>query len=525
MEDYKKIVLEAQKALDLIKNGEIYTSSYVISRFEKAADENPSDQLIGNMRDVIVKRASSNMFFSQSEISELYKTMYGISGGHTAFRDELGDLLPESAQLAKVAYTSSNIRKMEEVPLEPIYKNSDLSDAFSVLFSMGKDSSFASFKEADAKSVQKVVISKLAALGRSPVSVDVLAQNEHFALASAVYQNRNHEQLSIYIPVQMSNGQPIEPSLMVQGTETVDLNKDNLYIYLKEASHYKKASARANFAGDTGTTQPKIEPVVLPKTLESLANFDTDLIKVATNFTPEQVYMGVNMLTTEISSYTNVKPQIKVASSDKNHILFNAKLPASPVPVTIDIPVEYHNKHPILPSRFAANIASGYDMIYDFSQSGFNKLYEQVKDNSSEYNKIARLNSPMGEMSYHQLVDQVIDGVATKDYNKAEDALGVIEARFGEELHIKAMSQYANLLKHSSAVSTSRGDLIKKAQASGQLITVPTTVELYSPKLGLPVSKIDFDNEGNMYPKGRVPKYDNQNDEVQVISSHKIYLS
>lgn len=530
MKDLENIIEQARKALRLIEEGETYTSDYIIKRFAASAERNPNDQLIGNMRDVLIKRASSKMFFNQAEIGELYSKMYGLSGGHTAFRNELGDLLPNSLQLAKVAHSGSDIRRHEEVNPEPIYKDSELSNAFSVIFSMGSNSAFGSFKEADSNAVQQVVFSKLSKLGKTPISIKVAGQNEHFALATALYQDRNHNQLALQIPVPLSGGQPQEPTLMVEAGQLIDLNKENLYVHLKESSHYKKASAKARIGGDVGRDRVEIDKAVIPASLEKWADFDTDMIRAGKHFSPEQVNLGASMVSSEIASYTKVRSQVKVAKSDPSGIVFKATFPTPRGGnVTIDVPVEYHNGRPILPSRFAVNASLKDDIhsYFDFDKRGFESLWQQLSDGdiADSYNRVSRVHSEMGKMSYHQLMDQIITAAAKKDYAMAEDAIGVIRDNHGEDLALKALNKYASLLKYTSPTSSKRGEFVKQAKARGELIEIPTSVEPYAPKLGLPLSKIDFDSEGVMYPKGRVPKYDNQNDEIQVIQTSKIYLS
>lgn len=529
MKDLKSIIEQAKKALRLVEEGETYTSDYIIKRFSKSASIRPNDQLIGNMRDVIVKRASSQMFFSQADVGELYTEMYGISGGQTSFRTELGDLLPEGMQLAKVSHTGSNIRKNEEIHPEPIYKDSSLSNAFSVLFSLGADSSFASFKDSDSKAVEKVVMSKLNKLGKSPTHLKVSGQNEHFALATAIYQDRRHNQLALNIPVPIKDGQPKEPTQMIEAGNLVALTKESLYVHLKEVSHYKKVAAKAHIGGDVGRNRIEVDKIVVPASLEKWADFDTNMIKAGKHFSPEQVNIGVAMISSEISSYAKVKAQVKVANSDESGIVFSATFPTPKGGnVTVAVPVEYHNGSPILPSRFAVNASlNNTHSYYDFDRAGFDSLWTQLADGSiaDTYNRVSRIHGEMGKMSYHQLLDQIITAAATKDFSLAEDAIGVVRDRFGEDFAKKALNQYATLLKHASPTSNKRSEFVKSAKKRGELIEIPTSVEPYSPKLGLALSKIDFDNNGVMYPKGRVPKFDNQNDEVQVISTSKIYLS
>ena len=93
MNEIKKLVDEAKKALAKIENGKTYTSKYVCERLESAKQGNPGDILIGNMRDVITKMASTKPFLSQKEISKAYNSLYGLSGSSSMFREELGDLI------------------------------------------------------------------------------------------------------------------------------------------------------------------------------------------------------------------------------------------------------------------------------------------------------------------------------------------------------------------------------------------------------------------------------------------------
>ena len=527
MKDLNKIIEEAKLALKLVNEGETYTSAYVVDRFQKSASANPKDQLINNMRNVFEKRASEKMFITQKEIGDTFSQMYGIAGSHTAFRNELEDLLPESLKLASVNHKGSSIRTSDEVNPEPIYKESELSNAFGVLFSMGQDSSFASFSQADPKAIEKVVLNKLSSLGKVPVQVSVSGQNEHFVLATAIYQDRRHNQLALQMPIMMVGGQPATPELMIQGGATIPLNKENLYIHLKEATHYKKAS-KGMINGDVGRDRVEVDKAVLPSSLDSLAKFDTDMIKAASHFTPSQVNMGASLVATEIQSYTKVKGQVKVASSAKGLITFSTQIPTpTGQAVSLEVPVEYHNGMPILPSKFAVFGSKDQSVhnYYDFDKSGFNSLWSHLTKSGNDLNKIARIHGPMGQMSYHQLMDRIIEAAATKDYSLAEDAIGVISSRFGSDLAKKALDDYGNLLKHASPTGNKRQEFIKSATLRGELIEVPTTVEPFSPKLGLPISRIDFDSEGAMYPKGRVPKYDNQNDDVALMSTSKIYLS
>lgn len=522
MKDIKNIRDEAAKALDILENGETYSTKYVLARFENSAESNPGDILINNMRDVIRKVASNHLFITQKDIGKLYSDLYGLSGGHTAFRSQLEDLLPENLKFSKVAYSSSNLRTRDEAHVEPTYRESELSNAFSVLLNMNNKS--ASQQHVDYKEVKSVVLQKLASLGHIPVEVSVVNQNEHFVLASAKYKDRRHNELNINIPVQIVSGKPQDPSVMIQGSSTIELNNKNISMQLKEESLYRKASIKSNIGGDIGRDRVEAESYALPKELSDYADVTNNLIKAASFFKQEQVNLGLELVSSEIIGLTNIRPEIKVGSANKDGIIFTAKFASPKGSTVIEVPVEYHNGRPTLPSRFATDL-NGEKNHYDFSKPGFKSLLDNISANAEYHSNISRINSPLNEMNYNQLMDQIISGVSRKDYKLAEDAIAVISTKFGAEEGFNALNKYSQLLRANNSVAKTREDFIKAAKARGELVLAFRDEELYSPKLGLPVSKIDFDESGRMYPKGRLNKYENLNSADEVITTSKILFT
>ena len=136
----KLLKKQAETALRSLEVGKEYPSRYVVDRFESAWEKNQKDQVIGNMRSVIVKMASKKQYFSQNEITDLYNRFNNISGGATSFRDELGDLLRDSyGKLPELV--RSDISKTAADMSKPVSvsEKTALSDAFSVLFSFGSN--------------------------------------------------------------------------------------------------------------------------------------------------------------------------------------------------------------------------------------------------------------------------------------------------------------------------------------------------------------------------------------------------
>lgn len=517
--EVKNILAEASGVLDKMENGKTYPSGYVIQRFEKAAQKYPTDHLIGNMRDVIVKVAQKQEFITQRDIKGLYDRMYGFSGGQTGFRNVLSDMLPEDRQFQKVAYNGSSRRTNEEKPVAPLYKDSELSNAFSVLFTLGNNASFSTFKPTHDKTLEKVVISKLSSLGHVPEGVDIIHSNDHYALCSANYKTSKFNKISALIPVQITNGITKDPEHVILGGVAVNLDSANLYTAIKEAEKDTNGKAYKKFANQRENTDfddLSVPKAVVPNSLKEFTNLENTLVAAASNFGHNEIKMAIASIDTELRSFGIKSKEIKVESSDKSGLLFGVTIPTKLGDTKIKVPVEIQEGMVTLPSRFAAASGSKDESVYDFSKKGFERFASTLKPNSQNF-KFARDTGPLSEMSYHQLMDRMIDGVANKDYRASEDALSVIEKRFGGNQYLVAFDKFTQLLKYSAS-STKRDQLIKEAFDRGDLIKVPTSVDLYCPKLGLPVSKISFDNKGRPVPAGRRDKLENQSQEAIIAS-------
>ena len=175
------------------------------------------------------------------------------------------------------------------------------------------------------------------------------------------------------------------------------------------------------------------------------------------------------------------------------------------------------NGQPILPSTFDFNKTS-----YDFSSMGFNKFANDISIGTEK--GISRQAKEMSKQSYYSLIDTMIDGVSSGDLRMAEDALATIGGKFDSGQYKAALDKFSKLLKHSSKGSE-RDKLIKSALKSGELIVVPTSVEPYCPKLGLPASKIAFDDKGRIVPARKSSKADNLDDSGAMMSSYNISIS
>jgi len=433
-------------------------------------------------------------------------------------------LLPPNRRFAKIVHAGSNKRKMSENPLEPINKDSELSDAFSVLFSLGRSASFGTYKPGEDKSVKKAVIAKLSGLGYMPSGVDIVESNEHFALCAATHKTSNLSSVTTLIPVQITDGVAREPKHIIIAEEAVELDGRNLYLAIKEQEKSLKANQNRRFATARGDGAPSLEmrKSVIPNSLEQFADLENALVAAASKFDANHIQLAIGMLGAEFASFGAASTNIKIASSSERGILFDVHIPTRLGNSVVHVPVEISNGMPLLPNRFAANVASDEQKVFDFSKEGFENFANGLSTKSESLN-VARHTGILASMSYHQLMDRVLDGVAKQDYKLAEDALQTINHRFGSDQYVAAFDKYSEMIKYSSD-SSKRKELIKAAFDRGDLIKVPTSVELYSPHLALPVSKISFDEKGRVIPKGRRLRADNQI-ESNSINTSRILLT
>ncbi len=515
--ELRDLLKEAKQALEMLDKGKLLSSSYVVSRFEDAQQKHPTDQLIGHMRDVIKKRANVQYGFSQSEIGNLYNEMLGLGGGKSEFRSTLGDLLPESLQeVASPVKTESNLRMDSNTVVSDNLTDQNLVNAFSKIFGFDKKSKVT--KLADDSKVKKSVRLQLQSINMTPQEVVVGENNEHFVLATAIYVMPSFKKIAVQIPVEISNSLPKFPESFIDNGEIVDLTEVNLLTHLRQKEADATYNSRYKYSSDSGQlVDVKAE---VPELLKADIDDLEARLLASSHFSQKEVFASINLVNDELKRIGAVNPNVKLNNADQYGMLLTATLNTPHGKVAINIPIEVHNGTPILPSSFSPVNES---VSYDFEVTDFNKFLSSL-ESSSPAISFARDNGNLKDLGYHQLIDTMIDGVTNNDYGASEDALLVIQSKFDQSKYMEALNKYAVLLKVVSQKGQET-DLVKSAIRSGDLIKVSTSTEWYNPKLMLPLSKIEFDQNGDMYPKGRLSKSANLQAEVEALGLNKIKFS
>lgn len=512
MKDIKNIAREAKKALEHLQNGKSYPTNYVLDRLEKAATRNSGDPVIGHFRDVLQKVAKNNQFVTQSQLTSLYHELSGLGGGKDKFRRELGDLIFEKPT-PRIEKDASTARVSYENGMLPLYGESEASKEFEGVFSLDKKS-FSSLSDNIIKKAEKFTKVQLASLGCSPTSVTAVHHNEHFILCKASVDISDHTQVDLSIPVKVAGGIPSIPDSFIQENKIIKLNKENLYVHLKDKQNFKKKVAKASFEGQRAAHDFKLDTPVVPVALEKFADLEDSLVAATSKYSKNQIGLASKVLEVELKGIGVINPQIKVSSSDERTLNLKAEIPTANGRVDILVPVEFSSGRPIIPSTF--NVGGE---IYKLNSESIKALIKTAKKSGLE--TISREAESMEKLSHDQLLDRMIMGVSSGDLKTAEDALKTIGNKFGGQTYISALEKFSKLLKHASN-SDKRDLLIKEALKKGDFIWIPTSVEPFCPKLGLPASKVDFDAKGRPVPFRKSMREDI---EGALISTSKVVLS
>ena len=522
MKDLKKLIRDSQKALDLLQKGKEYPSKYVVDRLVQASERHPKDILINTMRDVITKQASSKNFFSQKEIGSVYNSLYGFASGGSNFEAELGDLTPQTfAKQSSQKRDASSSRVDMGGQLMSLHGHdesiSKASKEFENVFSLNKSASFSTFGSNVGKKAEKFVTAQLKSINVAPKNVKAVHSNEHFILCKATFATNGFREVSMDIPVKYAGVNASFPDKFIDHSGSLQkISQDNVLIDLKIREKATEKNNSGYYSQLRASDSLSIDKTVVPKSLERYNHFEDFAATANSKFSSDQVNFAKNVVASELSSSGIINPQIKTFASNDSGIIFRASIPTTEGRKEIDVPVEFSEGKPLMPSLFSY---AGKD--YDFSGYNLSKFADRQNKNSAFSKDIGTLKTA----SYHELCDLMSSSVIGNDYGTAEDCLSVIQQRFDGTMYKKAFDMYSSSIT-SSAKTKSNEDLIKRAMDKGDLIRVPTSLEPYSPKFGLPLSKLAFDEDGSLIIKGRKEKLKNmKNSESVGISSYQIKLT
>jgi hypothetical protein len=254
----------------------------------------------------------------------------------------------------------------------------------------------------------------------------------------------------------------------------------------------------------------------VPSALKEKLNISEEIILASAKYSADQIKLASSVVSNEVLSW-GARAQVKFAGTNKKGLSFLVKTATSAGEKSFIVPVQVVNNKVAMPSEFLSDSNK-----FDFSQSGFSKFISGAKVANANF-AFSRDTDDLAKLSYAELMSVVIDGVSKKDYRTSEDALSVVGSKFGPERYKIALEEFQKFIKISSSSMTD--EVIKTAVKNGHLIKRSNSIEWYCPKLGLPLSKIAFDEKGRPIPKFRKEKIDLESIDGTVISTSKIVMS
>lgn len=513
-----KLLKAAQALSSQMNSGKEFSTRYVADVLAKKAEEHPSDIIIHLMRDVVTKRASSQNFISQKEIGELYGSLVNYGGGEnsTRFRTVCAGFLPqEMEKKAEERKDASHMRAgQQHVKTLQEYDTGlgKMAEEFAGIFSLNKKGSFSGFSDNTSSKAIKFTKAQLDSYGCYPKSIVATAENEHFILCKAAFETRSSNEVTLDIPVQISGGVPRLPSHFVGDSGLEAITKENILVALKSKEEQKKFSNVNKFASERDSRELKIDNVTAPKAIQHLTDIEDRVLIASSKFDNQQVDLARRTLSTELKS-VGLNAQLKFAGSNDRGVVFSTKIANA----SYEFPVEFSMGRPLMPSHFISDSKK-----YNFSSSNLRKVASMQPKGESSF---SLRKESYDNMSYHQLMNEMITSVASKDFSSAEDALSSIQSKFDDTQVIHAVQKYASLLK-TAGMNEERENLIKAAVQKGDLIRVSTSLDLYSPKYALPLSKLAFDEHGELIPLSRANQRKNMEESMTFgISSHQIKIN
>lgn len=512
----------AHKILKQSDVGKEYTIEYVQRRLDNALDTHSHDPILLSMAQVINKYAAKGeLIISQKELYGVFNHFAGFNG-NSLIKEAIGDLLypVDNAPKATIGTETAFGGRLDGQELNLGVEDNPLENIFD------KTSEVQSYYDPTlAKLGKHSLAEELKNMGVPATEIKAFAGNDAAILYDVLFTNKLGS-THIAIPVEVGNGIKT-PSVFFNKTEFVDLNADNLNKYIvanaEEAviPEVKGKGVRTassvispSFSFEEDAPKPiQLDRVKMPEAIKDFADFDNAVIEASTHFAPELIKAAKAMCQRELGNM-GFGSQIKLSEATDNCIICSAELDSARGKVEIKLPVEIVDNHLQLPSVFYNE--NDKDKIYDFSQTEISNYLTANKNNDAN---VMRYGNDFFNMTYNQLKEEMLMGVATKDYMRCEQALNRIQDKFGSDYHLAALNDYSKYLSYASTNA-------EKPQTKCRLLIRSGSVEPRCGHFNVPISKVFNNERGDCELIERSAKYKNlQESTGALIRSNKITLT
>lgn len=489
----RELLDNVSKAVKAIHDSEKFVVPVLAVRANKAAQENPHDNSVVMMSNILKKMASNNKaFISRAELNKLYEDVYSPNS-------KLAELFSE--ELARPELDGPTRMKrdnFENLPLDHDYGSVGdpvLSNALSAVFD-GSNEDRPYSKEV-ANRAKKICMAELNSIGLPPKNIEVITGAHDVIVCQASYETPKGL-VNVLIPVEIKAEKALFPSAFLNnkasGISALNAETLSKHIVALSEIHQKKVDAV-----ETSVADPEVEKtaehVAFAKRLDSPAGIANYL------FGPEVVEAGRNMLRRKLSGFGFGNVQVSVADVDENTISYAASLNNT---AGVKIPVKISDGRAEIPTTV---IAGG--SIDSFTREGVCRLLE-VNDS-----RMLAVASPLYDLKPGELMEQVRLAVAEGNLSKAEDAINVL-GEVSPEVQKRALE---------FMIESFNPETLKKvaSEQKGCVMMVTSSVSQHPlcGHLNLPLNKVYQDKHGNCRPLHRKNQEDGE--ESATFMTHKIF--
>jgi hypothetical protein len=501
----QKIVSSLAKSVD---DNERLAVPFLNMKLKSLASDYPNDQTIVMVSDVISKLANRQMFITRAELRSIYAKMHS---GRTKFAELMEDELGKKDELKAPTYAPAHVEPLKNLENTDSVLTNALANAFDNKVQL------KSYSKEAAEQAKFMVSLNLDSWNIKASKLEVESGNESFIVVKADYDTPKGV-TSILVPVEITKGKALSPSVFMGNTGPQDLNHAKIKEYiLSQAGKTLKVNAKdivktlskfanpgteltnaelavtklnatkelgAEFGQITGlelNPEPKNLVISLPQSAEVgsfAAKFESPLGIAEFKFGKDKVILGKNVVGRQILGFGFNEPKITVMGSDENSIFYAVSL--------------YGGKTSFrVPVKFSANKALSPDiLICNGSISSFNKAsINDLLASDEKDTKVSCVTSSMYGLKLSELVDNVRSAMVERNFAKAEDALNILKES-DDKAYQSALVIYVNGLSSKKA-EESKCSMVVKSGTSTHPVCGHT---------GLPLHKTYQDVNGNCLP-------------------------
>lgn len=522
----------ASNLLALINDSEKICLPIFANKLARASETYPEDQTIGVMASVVEKMSDSKLTITRKELKDLYSKLYSRNTKFaTIFKDELG-LEVKAEEVARVCSISETSIMPEDMSegCDPVLANA-LASAFG-------DVNVLPYSKVHAERAVSSCSNAFSMVGLSP-TIKVENGTNQVIVCRATFETPKGS-TSVLVPVQFIDNRAVMPTGFVANTGVNSIDKASLQTYLTTKAG-EKLTVDASFllkmsVNDTEISNVDLAITKLNASREKQADlmdgnilgqkvndqiekdvqipeyqsdeitafakqFDTATGIASFKFGQAKVKMGRDLIDRKLSVLGVSNYQISVFDATDNSILYAVSMNNGKVAFRVPVKIEDGKV-------FSPNVLISNGSITDFSNDSINELCVGDKN---DY-KAAAVASVFSSFGAQELVEAVISNSNDGNYDKAEEALNVLNETGNKEAYAEAFEAYCTGLK-GVKTAKSKCSMVVKSANSQHLLCGHT---------GLPLHKVHQNKMGECVPEYR--KNMSETYDASYLQDHKIYL-